>query len=195
MINKISNLLKRKPKPRKDIQLLYFCQTTHHVPRAPISLFVCTDQQQSLPNFQMAKYLVLLCTKCKAKKKKSATEVYCVVVLLLVLLLMCWRDVRAEQQSCTKSFICAGKCVRESERQTAGSRGPRATLWALMSSYPFMLLFTLHPSLAPSLSHTALFPFDHILAKTCRAIYRRVVLFYLPVSICGTQKYRGLPGC
>lgn len=46
-----------------------------------------------------------------------------------------------------------------------------------------------------SLSRTALFPFDHILAKTCRAIYRRVVLFYLPVSICGTQKYRGLPGC
>lgn len=85
--------------------------------------------------------------------------------------------------------------VSERERQTAGSRAPRATLWALVSSYPFMLLFTLHPSLAPSLSHTALFPFDHILAKTCRAIYRTVVLFYLPVSICGTQKYRGLPGC
>lgn len=45
------------------------------------------------------------------------------------------------------------------------------------------------------LSHSALFPFNQIQAKTRRAIYRRVVLFYQPVSICGTQMYRGLPGC
>lgn len=126
--------MKRKPKPTKDVQLLYFCQTTHNVPRAPISLFVCTDQQQSPPNFQMAKYLFLLCTKCKAKKNTSATEVNCVVVVVLLLLLMCWRDVRAEQQSCTKSFICASKCVREraTDSRFSGSQsnavGPRVLL-------------------------------------------------------------------
>lgn len=101
-------------------------------------------------------------------------------------------------QSCTAKqhkilHLCRQVCQRE--RQTAGSRGPRATLWALMSAYPFMLPFTLYSSLSLLLSHSALFPFDHIRAKTCSAIYRRVVLFYLPVSICGTQKYRGLPGC
>lgn len=60
-----------------------------------------------------------------------------------------------------------------------------------LGPHPFMLPITLSPS--PSLG--TLFPFDHIPAKTCSAIYRRVVLFYPPVSICSSLKYRGLPAC
>lgn len=42
----------------------------------------------------------------------------------VLLLLMCWCDIRAAQQSSTKSFICAVKCVRESNRQQVpGSKG------------------------------------------------------------------------
>lgn len=67
-----------------------------------------------------------------------------------VLLLMCWCDIRAAEQSSTKPFIWAGKCVRVSDRQRVPGvpghrRGP------LRPSYPF------HPLVLPlslSLSHT-----------------------------------------
>lgn len=113
-----------------------------------------------------------------------------------VLLLMCWCDIKAAERSSTKPFIRAGKCVRVSDRQQVpgvpGQQcGPSPHVLLPPSPLPVLLLFS--PFLL--LSHSALFPFDQIQAKTCRAIYRRVVLFYQPVSICGTQKYRGLPGC
>lgn len=61
---------------------------------------------------------------------------------------MCWCDIGAAEQSNTKPFICAGE-VCQSERQTAGSRGPRAVLWAPLppSLHPFTLSFS------PLLSH------------------------------------------
>lgn len=56
-------------------------------------------------------------------------------------------------------------------------------------SFSLSLCLRLRPSLR------TLFPFDHIPAKTCSAIYSRVVLFYPPASICSTVKCRGLPAC
>lgn len=70
-------------------------------------------------------------------------------------------DVLVWYQSCTAkqgkiSHLCQKVC--QIGRQTAGSRGSRATLWALVSSYPFMLSTTL--SLSLLLSHSALFLFE-----------------------------------
>lgn len=66
---------------------------------------------------------------------------------------------------------------------------PRVPMsWAISLRAPNRSL-----SLRPSLR--TLFPFDHIPAKACSAIYSRVVLFYPPVSICSALKYRGLPAC
>lgn len=120
-----------------------------------------------------------------------------------VLLLMCWCDITAAERGSRKPFIWAGKCVRVRDRQQFPGVPKQ---WVLASSHPFILSFffstllglsfslTLSTPFLP-LSHSALFPFNQIQAKTRRAIYRRVVLFYQPVSICGTQMYRGLPGC
>lgn len=117
---------------------------------------------------------------------------------------MCWCDITAAERGSRKPFIWAGKCVRVRDRQQFPGV-PKE--WVLASSHPFILSFfffstllglsfslTLSTPFLP-LSHSALFPFNQIQAKTRRAIYRRVVLFYQPVSICGTQMYRGLPGC
>lgn len=80
--------------------------------------------------------------------------------------------------------------------QSSGSSHPPTSSSSLFFFHPLGLSFplTLSTPFLP-LSHSALFPFNQIRAKTRRAIYRRVVLFYQPVSICGSQMYRGLPGC
>lgn len=75
--------------------------------------------------------------------------------------------------------------------QASGRRGPRCPPTPSCSptpSTPPTPLSLSPPPLARSLA-PALFPFDHIRAKTRGAIFRGgVVLFYLPASICGAQK-------
>lgn len=85
---------------------------------------------------------------------------------------------KAAQPRSTKFFLCAS------------FQGPRAMSWVLLLHAPNHLLSL---SLSPSLG--TLFPLDHIPVKTCSTIYSTVVLFYPPVSICSTPKYRGLPAC
>lgn len=117
----------------------------------------------------------------------------------------CWcAGVISQQQKGQQKALHLSREVCQSERQTAVPRGPKAVgpriLPPLRPLFFFSTLLGLSFSLTLStpflpLSHSALFPFNQIQAKTRRAIYRRVVLFYQPVSICGTQMYRGLPGC
>lgn len=162
---------------------MYFCQE-HNSPSKLVFQFLCADSNQSPPNFQMAKYL-----SASASNEKPIGE-NCVP------LLMCGCDIKVENQSSTKPFIWAGKCVRVSDRQQVPwVPGHHCGLWRPPIPSPSLsALFSLAPSSQfLLLSHSDLFPFDQIQAKTCRAIYRRAVLFYLLVSICGTQKYRGLP--
>lgn len=98
---------------------------------------------------------------------------------VLLLLLMCGCDIRAAERSSTKPFNWAGKCVRVSDRQQVlGVPGQRCGPSCPPTPSPSPAS-TLSLTLPPFLSCT-LFPFDHIRAKTCRAIYRRVVLFYQP---------------
>lgn len=124
----------KKLKLKQNLHLLYFGQTTHRSLRARLSQFICFDSQQTPTNIQIAKYLFLLCTKCKAPSKKSQHK--------SELCAAAAADVRLWYQSCRAEQHKALQLSREvcqSERQTAGSRGPRAALWALMSSYPFTL--------------------------------------------------------
>lgn len=129
---------------------------------------------------------VVLCIKWKPNRSEL-----CAVADMRV-----WYQSRKPEQHKTL-HLCREVC--QSERQAAGPQSPGAPLWARIlflhppsPSPPFSLLLS-HPFLL--LSHSYLFPIDQIQAKTRRAIYRGAVLFYLLVSICGTQKYRGLPGC
>lgn len=123
---------------------------------------------------------------------------------------LCWcAGVIAEQQSAAAqspssepASVSQWTTDSRSPESPGSSMGPRVLLPHLihhlvlpLSLCPSLLISPLPSSLFLSLSDRALFPFDQIQAKTCKAIYRRVVLFYQPVSICGTQKYRGLPGC
>lgn len=124
----------------------------------------------------------------------------------------CWcAGVIAEQQSAAAqspssqpASVSQWTTDSRSPESPGSNMGPRVLLLHLLhhlvlplplSLCPSLLISPLPSSLFLSLSDRALFPFDQIQAKTCKAIYRRVVLFYQPVSICGTQKYRGLPGC
>lgn len=141
----------------------------------------------------MIKYIWSTAPNAKAKISAIGVNWYTAADVLVW-----YQSSRAEQHKALHLSLE----VCQSERQTQSPQGPRAMLWVLLSSYPFTLplLLSLPFALARSsqllwLSHNTLFPFNQIQAKTCRAIYRRVVLFYQPVSICGSQKYRGLPGC
>lgn len=101
---------------------------------------------------------------------KGGVDVRCVQ---LQLVLRFWADVKAALKQFKILHLC----------QFPG--------YQCLGPYPFML--PIARSLCPSLR--TLFPFDHIPAKACSAIYSRVVLFYPPVSICSALKYRGLPAC
>lgn len=86
----------------------------------------------------------------------------------------------------------------QGEQQTAGLGGPHFCAVGLDVLLPRHPLFppALPFSFSVSVSHSALFLFDWTLRQRhSGAIYRRVVLFYQPVSICVAVKYRGLPGC
>lgn len=89
-------------------------------------------------------------------KKISAIEVNCV---LLLLLLMCWCDIRAAQQSSTKSFICAGKCVRESDRQQV----PGVPGQCCGPSCPPTPSCSRSPSIPPSLSCSLTVLYSHLI--------------------------------
>lgn len=90
----------------------------------------------------------------------------------------------------------AGKCVTQSDRRQLSPEVPgQRPSWTLVSSYPVMLSYTLHPRsslsllpIPPSLPGTALFPFDHIRAKTRGAIFREEWCFFICPRLFVAQK-------
>lgn len=131
----------------------------------------------------------------KKRKKITAIRVYC-----------CWCAgvISQQQNGAAESPSCEPGSVSEwaTDSSSPGSQRsgsshpptPSSSLFFFSTLLGLSFSLTLSTPFLP-LSHSALFPFNQIQAKTRRAIYRRVVLFYQPVSICGTQMYRGLPGC
>lgn len=110
------------------------------------------------------------------------------------LLQICGLDFKAAEQ---RAVLHLSWEVCQGERQTAGPRGPPCSVGGSCCpshtptpSPTLPLSFSISDSLAELYSHS-------ITPRQRRtgAIYRRVVLFYLPVSICVAHKYRGLPGC
>lgn len=123
----------------------------------------------------------------QAKRNSWATAVNCLSVAADVL--VWYQSSRAEQSRAGKKslHLSPGSVSQWATRhRTPGSQDSTVD----PSILRLILFCSLLSFITITLFYSILFP------ETCRAIYRRVVFFLnQPVSICGTQKHRGLPGC
>lgn len=154
--------------------------------------FICNDPRQSPANIHTADYL-LPCSAPKPQKKprENTPSDGCELYAALPLLLMCRCDMGAAAAAAAKEQRENPSCEPASvshrvtdgrffpRSQASGRRGPRCPPTPSCSPTPSNPHPLSHSSPSHSLPGTALFPFDHIRAKTRGAIFREEWCFFI----------------
>lgn len=143
-------------------------QNRHLLPQLIFHVFTATI----LTNYQMSEYLSSSAPNAKPKKIMCCCR--CASVI----------SERRSRATAKPSFELGSVSEWETDSRSPGVPEQHCGLAHPFTPSPPLPL----SSLFLLLSLRAVFPFDQIQAKTCRAIYSRVELFYLLVPICGTPE-------